>query len=472
MDEAVPLPPGARRPNLPSQPSPRPYAPYLSIGLCTGLWRRWFLPAALLAAVAATAGAIQHAGRRSIPRARAASRLPVPNAFDTYLAAVSAEVNPILVEVAIGGTVGSPPPTLSQQRALLAQNSRPLALVYKGLHEVYWLPTAHTSEQAARQSLQYSRFRYLEHLLQLKQYLQEIAGDWSGAVQTGIDGLRMGIQAPRGGGLMAVSVANAIQAIARQRMWAEVSHLSASQAAAAARRMQSVASARYQFSDVLRTEARQFNAGLLATGRTAAGKQQIVWLQAGYMDHSVSTAAVVAAGRRLEAGGGVPGLVARSSVLMSGLIGEASRRYGLRPSRQLASSDQLLQDSQSVAMTAWFQYALQQTEDDLLRVDIALRAYCLEHSEYPKSLRALVPRCLKSVPQDPFARSGALRYKRRGSSFVLYSVGPDRIDDGGRPVAEWVAPGPWSSAPKQSRVRSHLVREESRGDIVAGMNVN
>jgi tetratricopeptide (TPR) repeat protein len=61
---------------------------------------------------------------------------------------------------------------------------------------------------------------------------------------------------------------------------------------------------------------------------------------------------------------------------------------------------------------------------------IALRLYRKEHGRYPENLSALVPRYLSSVPADPFDGK-SLRYRREGTGFRLWSIGPDRKDDGG-----------------------------------------
>ena len=71
-------------------------------------------------------------------------------------------------------------------------------------------------------------------------------------------------------------------------------------------------------------------------------------------------------------------------------------------------------------------------------------------------LDALAPAYLNHVPDDQFALQGALRYRRTKAGYVLYSVGPDGKDDGGRPI----------DSPKTKS----LVMEDSVGDIVAGVN--
>src|SRR5205814_1700100 len=46
---------------------------------------------------------------------------------------------------------------------------------------------------------------------------------------------------------------------------------------------------------------------------------------------------------------------------------------------------------------------------------------------------------LKEVPMDPYT-GGPLRWVRRPSGLVIYSVGPDRVDDGGAPFRQTAKP--------------------------------
>ena len=113
--------------------------------------------------------------------------------------------------------------------------------------------------------------------------------------------------------------------------------------------------------------------------------------------------------------------------------------------------------------------AMADTENALLLTMLALRAYKMEHGAYPTALSTLTPGYLKAVPSDPFALSGPLRYKQKGSGYLLYSVGPDGKDDGGKPIFDATKPAP--SAPGNSDQR-YYVQPESQGDVVAGVNVN
>jgi len=65
------------------------------------------------------------------------------------------------------------------------------------------------------------------------------------------------------------------------------------------------------------------------------------------------------------------------------------------------------------------------------RAGLALERYRLAMGKLPDMLGELVPAYLDAVPMDPF--DGAeLRYKRLEKGYVVYSIGQDGSDDGGR----------------------------------------
>jgi hypothetical protein len=65
------------------------------------------------------------------------------------------------------------------------------------------------------------------------------------------------------------------------------------------------------------------------------------------------------------------------------------------------------------------------------RTGLACRLYKIRTGRYPESLEALVPGILKEVPIDPFTGK-ALVYRRDGEGFIVYSLGTNEKDDGGR----------------------------------------
>lgn len=62
---------------------------------------------------------------------------------------------------------------------------------------------------------------------------------------------------------------------------------------------------------------------------------------------------------------------------------------------------------------------------------LAVQRYRLKTDKFPDKLADLVPAFLKSVPKDPFD-GNELRYKKLEAGFVVYSIGEDMSDDGGK----------------------------------------
>ena len=69
---------------------------------------------------------------------------------------------------------------------------------------------------------------------------------------------------------------------------------------------------------------------------------------------------------------------------------------------------------------------------------VGCERYRLARGTWPSDLNELVPEFLPGPPIDPFDGQ-ALRFRRENEQVVIYSVGPDRRDDGGR--AEAVSQG-------------------------------
>ena len=67
----------------------------------------------------------------------------------------------------------------------------------------------------------------------------------------------------------------------------------------------------------------------------------------------------------------------------------------------------------------------------LLMIDLALRAHHADHGNYPPKLDSLVPEYLTEVPLDPFCGKSFV-YRPTAQEFVLYSVGGDGVDNGGK----------------------------------------
>lgn len=67
----------------------------------------------------------------------------------------------------------------------------------------------------------------------------------------------------------------------------------------------------------------------------------------------------------------------------------------------------------------------------LLITDLAIRAYKADRGAFPDNLTELVPSYLKQIPNDLYTDQPPI-YRREGEDFLLYSVGRDRKDEGGK----------------------------------------
>jgi len=71
-----------------------------------------------------------------------------------------------------------------------------------------------------------------------------------------------------------------------------------------------------------------------------------------------------------------------------------------------------------------------ETDLDLIQMGILLEQYHARTGSYPTSLDAIASDLGGSLPVDPF-RGGNYCYRPSGDGFLLYSVGPNLVDDGG-----------------------------------------
>jgi hypothetical protein len=68
-----------------------------------------------------------------------------------------------------------------------------------------------------------------------------------------------------------------------------------------------------------------------------------------------------------------------------------------------------------------------------LSAAIALEVFRREHGKYPETLSDLTPQLLPEVPADRIT-GAPVRFRIVDSRTLVYSVGADRKDDGGRPA--------------------------------------
>jgi type II secretory pathway pseudopilin PulG len=377
--------------------------------------------------------------------------LPSPNAFDDY-----ARAGKLLQDI---NTVNTPArhgvsralgmsPTL--QDRVLRDNASALAALRQGLTHSYMTPPARSNSVMFPYL---SSDRSLTHLLALQADIQAERGDWAASAQTSLDGLQMGADIPRGGIATQMLVGSSIEAISREALVRAVDHLDEAGARAALIRLQKIDSRAVPYAQTLREEkwfiqgallemyrkpnwrTEILQGGVLGVGAdiktrmtvTLTGKRQVMNGYTQYIDEQIADAEAHRRPAPFDYGAADPFL----RILAPVLTGTATH------------------DSNNRAQNAF------------LEIELALRAYKLQHHEYPDTLAALAPNLLPSVPDDPFASNQPLRYQKTGKSYLIYSVGPDGVDDGGKAIDN----------PQVSSARARrYVLSGAKGDVVAGVN--
>lgn len=97
------------------------------------------------------------------------------------------------------------------------------------------------------------------------------------------------------------------------------------------------------------------------------------------------------------------------------------------------------------------------TQLDLTRLAAALAVYRAEHSRYPDQLAQLVPDVIKELPVDLY-HAKAFIYQRTADGYLLYSTGPNGIDDGGSNELRQILQG--RELPDRDEVAAEKLRQQ------------
>lgn len=79
-----------------------------------------------------------------------------------------------------------------------------------------------------------------------------------------------------------------------------------------------------------------------------------------------------------------------------------------------------------------WKYERMKTDCALLEVALAVRLHYLEHGRYPVRPREISPQWLSQIPRDLWDQP--IAYRLKDGKPLIYSLGPDGKDDGGKPA--------------------------------------
>ncbi|BDI29807.1 hypothetical protein CCAX7_18580 [Capsulimonas corticalis] len=382
--------------------------------------------------------------------------LPSPNAYDDYARATALIKDPDKIDDWAKQNAGKTTltPTEAQQQ-ILRDNALALAAFQEGLAHSYLTPPIRSFKT------EYSGLaldRRFARLLLLDARMQAAQGDWGASARISLDGLKLGSDLPRGAPMLPLLVGIAVNAISRRPLRTAIGHLSLPETRAALARLQAIDANSTPLAQTFREEKWTGQAGLMETYRQKNWRTQFFTLAGGG-----------------DEGEQKPPLAARMSAYltskrrimddytyyMDSIVADVDARRPIGPLSP-AHSDLYLEILAPVFSSVDIKYNQDRTQNAFLEVELALRAYQLQHHAYPESLAALTPTLIPNVPADPFAPTHSLNYRKEGASYRLYSVGPDGVDDGGKAIED----------PTRSDEHfRHIVQADSKGDIVAGVNL-
>ena len=390
--------------------------------------------------------------------------MPVPNARDYFEAAGNAKIEDKWVSG--DASKDNSPKGIAAKEKTLQLNAKAFQLLHQGF--AYPYQASPVRSFYANDFPTYAKDRSLARVLGLQARVAAQKGDWYGSMQAALDCLQLGEEIPHGGSLIPMLVGAACEAIGRRQAWDAVEHLNADEARKAARRLEHIRADHVPFAETLQESKWTTQASLLETMR------QPNWPGTGWNTNGGAAASVenAATATRIRLTG-KRAIMAHYTQYMDQVIANAHQPYAAHLPVPSVPNDPMNQMLISNTDNVWsdmrFNETYSDTQNVLLLTLLALRAYKLEHGSYPVALSALVPGYLKAVPADHFALSGPLCYKPKGAKYLLYSVGPDDKDDGGQPIFDKTVPAPRTN---ENSDRRYHVKAESKGDIVAGVNVN
>ena len=334
--------------------------------------------------------------------------------------------------------------TQPEKQKLVERNAEALQILREGFSYEYQQTSTAFDEAAMKY---HTNTRVLARLLVAEGQTYAARGDEKRAANSYLDALRLGVEVPRGAPLIHVMLGVAIESIGRRSLWETIDKLDAVTARQVARRLEIIEARRQPFAEMLRSER------IVSTEDVRQTAQHInnpVWNEQKAIDEFSKFMEGEIAEAQLP-------YIASKQKPASAEIMESLLEYSEAVEAKAANTPELLfKMKKSVIDTTRFLIATSQTQNALLTVSLALRAYKLEHGNYPKSLTQIAPEYSEQVPSDPFSVKKPLRYRVEGDKYLLYSVGPDGEDDLGVAL---------------NTAKTKSVQADSKGDIVAGVTL-
>jgi hypothetical protein len=379
--------------------------------------------------------------------------LPDPNGYDFYLRAGAAlkKDNPGPPSAAAKDAATD----LALQRAYAANNAETLRLLREGFRYPARRAASRTQGDISKDFPSYSQFREISRLLVQESRVRLADGDQNGAADSLLDAIRLGTDVVRGGPFMAMLVGVAIESVGRADLWSLANRLDAPNARRIARRLEEIEAARVPLAVVVEEEKWLGLSLLRETMSTPDWKA----MRAGKLPDQPPKDVDAEEAKALALFKNTSDAQIQANYIgyMDAVIANTRKPYNPVPNVPPAPADPMsaVYAGEIIAgLAARLNHEQSVAANCLLLVTLALRAYRMETGALPATLDVLAPQYLTKLPVDPFSPSAAApRYRAAQDDYVLYSVGPDGLDNDGQAI------------PTKRRIDP-----QSKGDIVVGAN--
>jgi hypothetical protein len=379
-------------------------------------------------------------------------KLPKPNGWDYFVKA--GKMLPTGSKVAYGPVSSSEPMnswTMAEYEQFMKLNAPALAVVRDGLKKPYMCPRVNYFQDWPP----YGYFREIARRLRSESMYYRKTGQYAKAADSLLDCQELGVQLPRGGNLIGGLVGVAIQRIGGEdQLGPLLPKLSKDELLHVAKRFERIQSKRVLFFDVLVEEADcctlEYKYVYSSSDFRKTVVNPIYW----------TTSESLKKPRKLKMD------LQHIFCNKQKMIAETAHYYKdvAREQRGYYTGKTTVQVPKNYITSSYpsgvndllvqcrFGFVRTETAATIMQTEVALRRYNFDHGSYPNSLRLLIPKYLKKIPVDPFGQGKPLHYNLLdgGKDFLLYSLGPNLRDDGGKPgkwdtrsTAEDLVAGKW-----------------------------
>jgi hypothetical protein len=345
--------------------------------------------------------------------------------------------------------------TPSQKDAIVDESTPAFDEIEQGLYHPYQDSVAPSFSTLFSY---FADYRRLARALRVAAETRASHGKWNDAMRYDLDAINLGADVPRGSVMFGTFVGIACQETGRKDIYQIMGHLDAAQSEASGRRLLQIDSLTPPPYQILTNDTDFCEGAMLGIFRTKQWHEAIMalgWSQDGASDNWINRLILSVESPKTA----YDNYSSYSKKIIA--IAKLPWPFQLHTSNPTAPQDPVNRNMDSRLFRGLvFKTYTTEALNRLLATQLALRAYHLVFSRYPVNLDDLVPKYLPLVPTDPFSDGRPLEYRLAGSTYILYSVGPDGVDDGGQPI--------YGSTEND---KTYVVSSQSeKGDIVAGIN--